>query len=55
MEKILQRVVLQKGHSKTAGELECSSARGIAVADQPFSSAVSAEVSSFAMHSLTLA
>ena len=55
MKKILQRVVLQKGHSKAAGEPECSSAGGIAVADQLFSSAVSTAVSSFAMHSLTLA
>lgn len=55
MKKISQWVVVKKGHSKAAGEPVRSSAGRIAAADQPFSSAVSEEVSSFAIHSLTLA
>ena len=55
MKKISQWVVVQKGHGKAAGEPVRSSARGIAAAGQPLSSAVSAGVSSFAIHSLTLA
>lgn len=55
MKKISEWVVLQKGHSKAAGEPVRSSAGGIAAAGQRFSSAVSSGVSSFAIHSLTLA
>ena len=55
MKKISEWVVLQKGHSKAAGEPVRSSAGGIAAAGQPFSSTVSSGVSSFAIHSLTLA
>lgn len=55
MKKISEWVVLQKGYSKAAGELVGSSAGGIAAAGQSFSSAVSSGVSSFAIHSLTLA
>ena len=55
MKKISEWEVLQKGHSKAAGEPGRSSAGGIAAAGQPFSSAVSSGVSSLAIHSLTLA
>ena len=55
MKKISEWVVVQKGHSKAAGEPVRSSAGGIAAVNQPFSSAASSGVSSFAMHSLTLA
>lgn len=55
MKKNSQRVAAQKVYSKTAGEHERSSAGKIAAVNRPFSSASSAGLSSFAMHSLTLA
>ena len=55
MKKNSQWVVVQKGHSKATGEPVRSSAMGTAAAGQPFSSVVSTGVSSFAIHSLTLA
>lgn len=55
MKKNSQRAAEQKGHSKAAGEPRRSSAGQIAAVNQPFSSAVSAGASSFAMHSLTRA